>query len=1002
MKCLFKALILLAVFSTANVAYADKVSMCQVAEEASQGKKIDYAYNDIDVAVVCDDDIQIKNVAKSDQVAFSTSFAKGLLKFFGHNGEFKFHGFSFSQVYDDSFLPIFLLMGICFAVYHSVWKGVAVARLDDKSVAIVDLVTYAALFLISILAIWLHHWIRAPQAIVGTAYVNGLSNTSLFYMAQSADGDRGTYDEAEAYEVVSMMDKNSQNLLRNAFVEQTSKYMCLQVKVTELARSDYLSFKNTSSTLGEILNNFENNVRYDFKIEKEHDVAQKYIGNWYTDFPDYNEDKYCSQSLGFEIGNDSFPSNFDNFDKDAVAKIILIKAMADGSKFMYKDRTKQQLSKYENEAFAAIRGDGLKTILRRTDDLVNTAESAVIQGLKEVEQILINEKVDPSLFGYYQNGYVNIFSAAAKGIQNDSAVMNEKMTYARKHALYAKTWNCSNNFDNHINTRYQIKQLNKWGAGANFADASDDVGKVDWSCTVAKNGVAVFAGTDDKAKIAEFSDRALAIAAAFAMFDSRIGEGVRRGNKNFNPKVDVLANEILAIASKGKAGFGFASIPYRKISTMKAKAFTSINNAYGVSIVANNGWIDETMLFGSEKDKKDLANSPYYKNVIANAKVMRLEALIDDTKGSAGISYDVAGIKENAGGIMEMAKAFLENSFDYNENLKENLGLDRNLSYEAGYNQCKMSPAICQNRYSGTLTDIVVGGGQDIFSASFKFYMLLEVLEAAKMVGDIGSLADMGFSSNNAASGAILKFLSLFGKTTAIVITLLHALLVGFKPLVLFAMVIGFVAGWIIPMLEAIMSLLQSLNYVIGYWIASFVFLYRVTKGLQSGKVAYLLEAFLAYFTVWLVSLFSTMGMVIVQWATKSMTVGHELSGLLGITSDVFLVGNLAGTIAIHAVSLYFMYHIYQVPTKAGQIAESITKQKMHLTDVHTQNGRLESFATGAATKMAAVSPVNSAKQAAAEKVAKGNHERKADFENSRRAGEETKKNPPPKSTEGI
>lgn len=1002
MKCLFKALVILAVFTTANFAYADKISMCQVAEEAKQGMKIDYDYKDIDVAVVCDDDIQIKNVAKSDEVAFTTSFAKGVLRFFGHSGEFKFHGFSFSQVYDNSFLPIFLLMGLAFAMYHAGWKGVAVVRLHDQGKAVTDLITYAVLFLISILAIWLNHWIRAPQAIVGTAYVNGNSNTALWFMAKSSEDERKNYDESEAYEVVSMMDKNSQNLIRNAFVEQSSKYMCLQMKITELARSDYLSFKNTSSTVGEILNNFENNVRFDFEPELEHDVTKKYLANWYTKFPDYNEDKYCSQSIGFEIGNDSFPSNFDNFDKDSVAEKIVIKGSEDGAKFMTSDRARQQLSKYENQAFVAIRGDGLKTILRRTDDLVNSAASAVTQGMKEVEQILIDEKVDPSLYGYYQNAYVNLWAASAKGIQKTTAVMNEKMVFARKHALYAKTWNCSNNFEKHIDTRFAIKKMNQWGAGANFADASDDVGKVDWSCSVVKNGVAVYAGTDNKEKIVEFGDRALAIAASFAMFDSRIGEGVRRGNKNFNPKVDVLANEILAIASKGKAGFGFASIPYRKVSTMKSKAFTSINNAYGISVVSNNGWLDETMLFGAEKDKKDLTKSPYYKEVIAYAKVMRLEALIDETKGSAGISYDAAGIKENAGGIMEMAKSFLENTFDYNENLKGNLGLDSNLSYEAGYNQCKMSPAICQNRYSGTLTDIVVGGGQDIFSASFKFYMLLEVLEAAKMVGDIGSLADMGFSGGNAASGAVLKFLSLFGKTTAIVITLLHALLVGFKPLVTFAMVIGFIAGWIIPMLEAIMSLLQSLNYVIGYWIASFVFLFKVTKGLQSGRVAYLLDAFTAYFSVWLVSLFSTMGMVIVQWATKSMTVGHELSGLLGITSDVFLVGSLAGTIAIHAVSLYFMYHIYQVPTKAGEIAESITRQKMTQTDVHSQNGRLESFAQGMATKISGVSPVNSIKQAAAEKVANTNAERQREMDASREAGHDAKNNAPPKSTEGI
>lgn len=1003
MKWIIKTIALIAVLATANVVYAsDKTSMCQVSREAEQGMATNYGYDDVDVMVVCDEDIQMKNLAKSDPDAFKTTFTKWVLSIFDNSGNFVASSFNLSKMFDDGMKPFFMLWIMVCTGFWLLFKGVNVAKEKGSQITTVkDFFAYAALALTGILAVLLNHFIRAPTGVVSTGVQNGVSNTALLAMANSGADDRSSYDKAEAYEVVNMMDINSWNLIRNAFVEENSKSMCLQIKVAELARSDYLSFKNTSSTVGEIFNNFENNMGFRFKPEIDNGVVKQYQANWNTDFEDYRSEKYCSQSFGFEITNGAFPNNFDQFDNDEVAEKVIKKAASDAATFMSADRITQQLSKYENQAFSAIRGDGLKKILRLTDDLVNNTSTAVTKGMGEVESILASEKIDPSLYGYYMNAYVNIFTSASKGIQETTSAIDAKMNFARKHSLYAKTWNCSNNFDSHVSTRLAVKKVNEWGSGANFADASDDVGKVDWTCTTVKNGKAVFTGTDNVTKVAEYADRSLAIAAAFAMFDSRIGEGARRGAKNFQPKVDVFKNQILAVAKLGRGGFGFASIPFREMASIKSKLGVAVNNAYSVSVVPNKSYLDETMLFGSEKDLKELQDNPHYKNVLSFAKAMRLEALIDTSKGSSNINYEAAGVKEDSGGVMEIAKAFLENTFDYNESMKENLGMDVNKSYESGYNECKLTPVMCENRYSGSLTDIVVGNGQDMFSAAFKFYMMLELLQTAKLVGDLGQLADFGYKGgDNFLSKALSTGLSFFGKLTGVLISLLYAMLVGFKPIITFAMIMGFVAGWIIPMMEAVMSLLQSLNYIAGYWIASFLFMVRVAKSTQSGQVAHLYDALKAYYAIFLVGMFTTAGMAFVQWATKSMGVGHELRGLLGITSDVFLIGNLVGTIAIQAISLFFMYHIYSIPSKAGAFAENITQTGMKLADTHSQNGRLESFAQGAATRFASMSPSSTAKEAAAEKVAARNRENAKKTEDSRQAGKEA--NQKPRSTEGL
>ncbi|HFZ2576915.1 TPA: hypothetical protein ACIJ25_006508 [Pseudomonas aeruginosa] len=1000
MKTIIKALILMAVFATANSAFAADVSMCKVSEEAMQGNVVDYDPDEIDVAVICNDDIQMKGLIAADPDAFNNEFTKWVLSAFGYTKDFVINTFSLSKIYDDSFLPIFLGLIIFYSIFHLANKGIGIARNQDKKESIEGFVTYAAVFLIAALSLLANHYVRAPQAVIATAYQNGVSNTALIYMAEDASTGMRDTDSAEMLEVVSMMNRTSHNILRNAFAEELTKYLCLQKNTVNLSRSDYLSLMDTSSTKREIFDNFEKNVRFELEAITENDVTKKFEANWYTDFDDYQEDKYCSKGLGYEIANDAFPSNFDQFDNDDVAELVIKKGVTDGESFMTSERTRQQLSKYENQAFSAIRGAGLKTILRLTDDMVNNASESVQSGLKEVEEILIREKVETSNYGYYQNAYANMFAAAAAGIQSTTAAANVKIDISRRHALYEKTWNCSNNFAMHKSTRFSIKKLNSYSDDTNFAQIAKDVAEIDWSCGTIKDGVAIFTGTDKKENIAEYSDKALAVAASFAMFDSRILEGVRRGQKNFKPSVDTLKNEILAIARLGRGGFGEASIPYRQIAAIRSRSTIAINNSYNVSLVGsvNKGNIDEMMLFGSEQDSKDLQDNPFYKNVISYAKNFHIEALIDDTKGAAGISYEVAAVKESSTGLFEIAKAFLENTFDYNEAMKENLGMDVNLTYEAGYNQCKLSPQMCERRYSGTLNDIVVSGGQDIFQASFKFYMLLEALETAKIIGDLGSLVDSGYAGDSTATKFLSKALSFLGKTAAVVIGLLYALLAGFKPIITFAMVIGIIAGWIIPMMEVIMTFLQSLNYIFGYWVASFIFAYKLVKATQSGRVDYILDAFKAYFAIFLVGLFTTTGMVFVQWATKSMTVGHEMRALLGITSDIFLVGSLVGTMAIHAVSLYFMYHIYSMPTKAGSIAENITGMNIGMTDVHSQNGRLEGFAQGVATRATAINPTDSLKGLAAEKVRKKQEENLRNLQESREAG----KNQPPRETEGT
>ncbi|WP_236468971.1 hypothetical protein, partial [Pseudomonas sp. PA-3-10C] len=421
-------------------------------------------------------------------------------------------------------------------------------------------------------------------------------------------------------------------------------------------------------------------------------------------------------------------------------------------------------------------------------------------------------------------------------------------------------WNCSSRKVIPTETISLVAKLNG-RLGDNFSNVSDDVAKMNWQCVTLQKGKILYLGTEDKEKANEMSVRALAASMAMVMFDSRVQEGVDRGANSFKPKVDVYRNEILAYGLEGRAALGAAALPFSLLTQQKNKLNASIKNSMEVSYsgeMNNENYLDLVMLMGAEKDAKELEENPYYRNVLSNMEPMILESMIDVNKGRNGLSFESAKQKENDSGLMEKAKSFIEGFFDYNVSMKQNLGMNPNKSFSAGYAECKANRAVCDNRYSGTLNDIVSGGGQDMFGAAFKFYMVLELMEVAKMVGDMGSLVDIGFGGKGGLSGMLSTALSFVGKGAAIFVTMLYSLLVGFRGLIDLAMTVGFITGWIVPMFTVIIGLMHSVNTLFALHIGYIIFLYKLTKAYKDDNILHMLDAGKVFVGITLVQIFST------------------------------------------------------------------------------------------------------------------------------------------------
>lgn len=972
--------------------------MCDIAQQAADGTLMDFDPKEVNVNVICNPDIQMGKLRMSDPDAYDTSIAKWQLRQRGYTDETKFLGFNLSQIIDVGIVPLVWAIILFFASVRSVMHLYGIAKentKENKNAQIFQLGTYAVIMLSGFLILTLYKDVRATVAIQGTVPANGVSNTALLSMAAQAtlNADIATIEALDDY--VRSMDESSKNLIRNAFKEENTKYNCLRMNANKLARSDYLSFKNTTSTMGEVFNNFENNLKYKFIPEKDNGITYQYKAEWNHDFEDYNEDKYCSQSSGFQINAPSFPLSLSDFDDDEIAQKIISKAVDDASKMMTASRISQQLSKYENEAYDAIKKNTIEKQMKTSDGLVKSVKSSISTGLAGVEEILSKEKVNATQNGYYINAYVAAFTAAAKGVNNNQDTIEAKFNHARRQAVFAKAWNCSSRKVIATETVNLVAKLNGKSSGENFANVSDDIEKMNWQCLTLQKGKILYLGTDDANKVNEMSVRGLATALSIVMFDSRVQEGVDRGANSFKPKVNVYRNEILAYGLEGRAALGAAALPFSLLTQQKNKLNASIKNSMEVSYsgeMNNDNYLDMVMLMGAEKDAKELEENPFYRNVLSNMQQMYLETLIDVNKGRNGLSFESAKQKENDSGLMEKAKSFIEGFFDYNVSMKQNLGMNPNKSFSAGYAECKANKAVCDNRYSGTLNDIVSGGGQDMFGAAFKFYMVLELMEVAKMVGDMGSLVDIGFGGKGGLSGMLSTALSFVGKGAAIFVTMLYSLLVGFRGLIDLAMTVGFITGWIVPMFTVIIGLMHSVNTLFAFHIGYIIFLYKLTKAYKDDNLLHLLDAGKVFVGITLVQIFSTAGLAFVIWATTVMTIGHELRALLGITTDIFLIGSLAGTIAIQVVALILYYHIFTMSSKAGEIGEKVSGSQMNLSDTHSQNRAAEGFILGASQKLTAVSLSKSVKDRVEESQAKKKAAAEKAAADSREAGREASK----------
>ncbi|MBH4412260.1 hypothetical protein I5R46_06550 [Pseudomonas aeruginosa] len=999
-----KSFLLLVVLSTANFAYADKISMCDIAKQAAEGTLMDFDPEQVDVNVICNEDIQINKLKMMDPDAFDTSIAKWQLKMRGYTDETKFRGFNLSRITDVGLVPLVWLIILFFASIRTglhLRSVAAAVTARNQKMQLLGFSSYVVVLLIGFLLLTVYRDVRATVAIQGTVPANGVHNVTLLSMASQAqlNADVSTVESLNAY--VRNMDESSKNLLRNAFKEENTKYNCLRMNANNLARSDYLSFKNTTSTMGEIFNNFENNLKYKLVPEKDQGNTYQYNAEWNHDFDDYIEDKYCSQSTGFQINAPSFPLSLSDVDNDELGQKIINQAIKDAQEFMTPERITQTLNKFETEAYNAVKNSTIKTQMKTSDDLVKTIQSNVDSGLKNVEEIISKEKINAAQNGYYINAYVAAYTAAIKGVNNNQNAIEAKFTFARRHAVFAKAWNCSNRKAISTETVNLVTKLNG-KSGENFANVSDDIVKMNWQCLTLQKGKILYLGTDDATKTNELQVRALASAAALVMFDSRVQEGVDRGANSFKPKVDVYRNEILSYGLYGRAALGQAAEPFTMLTRQKNKLNYSIKNSMEVSYsgeMSNENYLDMVMLMGAEKDAKELEQNPYYRNILSNMNAMYLESLIDVNKGRDNLSFESAKIKENDSGFMEKAKSFIEGFFDYNVSMKHNLGMNPNKSFSAGYAECKANRALCDSRYSGTLNDIVAGSGQDMFGAAFKFYIVLELMEVAKMVGDMGSLVDIGFGGKGGLSGLMSTALSFVGKGAAIFVTLLYSLLVGFRGLIDLAMTVGFITGWIIPMFTVIIGYMHTINTLFAFHIGFIIFLYKLTKAYKDDNVLLLIDAGKVFVGITLVQIFSTAGLAFVIWATSVMTIGHELRALLGITSDIMLIGSLAGTISIQVVGLILYYHIYSLSSKAGAIGEQVSGSSMNLSDTHSQNKDVEGFILGASTRLTAVNISESVKNRVAEHQKKKKEKEAKAIADSREAGREAAKS---SQTEGI
>ncbi len=794
MKWIYKLMLVMSLAFCGSV-YAERTPLEVAAEARVSSSPVDTT--DMKMFAVTQRDVMVNFLNQMCSVCMQLPAPKALANHLGFNPDAATSSGSILNVIMESFyiaLGFSLATGILtiFSVYLIFTAGNNDEKQKVKNVKLVIICLVVGLLIQPKIAMTL----LAIIFLLGIACANWISLYLTLAIAESAPDSAQVLEPTNKLTQYTIAERTS---LWNAMTETITKTSVIATHNIQLGRSGLFS---SGLTKADVVNDIENNVKLIIVPVMKKGIVTQLDFVWNEKYENYDAAKFGRASKSFSVRTNNLDSGIEQDTDSDFADAVKLKAQADGQKLFTADDFTTILHQYENQALPLVsEGKFLEAQTLYDDALIMKVADAMDSGLNSIKEQYMSEGLGEGMSKLYQL-YMSELLNSAQGL-NPAITYAGKWKYDQEASQYFHKYNCSNFYDKQLDDIH-VNGFNILSGGMDWSDAGMVAAALPTQCVVFQGGSAVYMGVDaktDEMAVNLFKDRSTAASIAKSNLTSNIVEGALTGQVKFMQKNNPYKNLMLANIDLGfiHAGLSFAAIG--KAMNYSSRIGDGIRNGITVDMAVAGEFsigADFGMLFGDDRETKDVTNNEGYKRISTDYKPLIFNALSDPSTAGSVTSYQQAQtFNDESESIGDMITNAIQSQSTLIQNKKREMGLPINKTMSKGVLECNANALACDARATATISDIY---SSEPLKLGIYLKMGTAAVEALK-VFDISSVINkFGLSGDSFIGKALGKIGAVVGKFAFLIQMGIAALNVMLVPIDLLANALIIIGIWVLAL----------------------------------------------------------------------------------------------------------------------------------------------------------------------------------------------------------
>lgn len=807
--------------------------------------------------------------------------------------------------------------------------------------------------------------------ILGVAVLNWSGLTFTSAIAEHAPDVTSVVGDVE--QKLTQYNTGERTGLWNAQTETVTKTAIIASHNVQLGRSGFFS---SGLTKKDVVNDIENNVKLNMVPIIRDGIVEQINFVWNEKYEHYETEKFGRGSKLFPVRATNLDSSIEQEADSDLTKEVRLIAQADGQKVFTADDLYSKLNQYESLALPLVSANKQAEAQSYYDAaLVIKVADALDAGLNKIKDKYLSEGLGSEVNSKIYRIYSATFLNSAQGL-NPALTYKGKWKYMQEGSNYPLKYNCSNFYDKQIDDMH-ISEFNQLGGGMAWLDASRVAAALPTQCVTFKGGIAMYMGVDaktDEANVTLYKERTTASGIAISNLTSNIIEGALLGQVKFMQANNPYKNALYANIDQGFIHSGLSASAIGRALNNSARMGDSVRNGLVVDYAAGGDYsvgVDFNMLFGDERETKDIGNNEGYKRITTDYKPLIFDSLIDPTKASSTSTYQQAqNFNEEGESFTDTLLNIMQSNSALFSNFKGDLGLPMSKTISRGIVECNAMAVACDNRGTATVSSIY---RSDPLMLGIYIKMGTTAVAAVKQADVSSVINKFGISGDSWIGKQLGKASAVLGKFAFLFQMAIAALDVILVPLDLLANILILIGLWalalqILPAIQMIMVASLVLLLVVEMVLVIYLSILQATYK-RDGR--YVLTGAKQIFGSWLGILFYLIGHYIMLAFIYYLSFASVMRAIYtSVAGDGGIFGMLAGIIVV-LFTYGFLHTLFlTIPRLTMSMKNVIVGSDENILDDAAANRTLETLAITYLGERAVVNSLEAAKGSVVNNVA--------------------------------